>query len=88
MIENSQIEHELMNAISKVVPKKFRKTPIRPELSLAYDLGIDSISILSLIQIIEEKFGAGAVNCARQQWLEIHTVADFIRIFGNILNRE
>jgi acyl carrier protein len=79
-------EERVLKIISQAVPVAFKKVKITPESNLARDLGIDSLSFVSLVFKFEEEFGV-EVDPDEANIASLKTVKDVLRICKEIVER-
>lgn len=65
--------------IAEVLPKAAVKGGVSPAMDLRGDLGVDSVALMSIVFVIEEKLGFDAFSHV-QEFIEAERVSDIIDI--------
>lgn len=66
-------------AICRVVATACAKSKVTPDMSLRADLGIDSLGLMSVVFLLEEKTGIDAFSSV-QHFISAEYVSDVIKI--------
>jgi acyl carrier protein len=69
-------------AICRVIATACAKSKVSPEMSLRADLGIDSIGLMSVVFMLEEKAGIDTFSNV-QHFINAEYVSDIIKIVRN-----
>ncbi|WP_255950803.1 acyl carrier protein [Streptomyces odontomachi] len=72
-------DDDICQIIGSVIPKKAAKAGITPAMSLRADLGIDSLALMSIVFVLEEKIGIDAFGKV-DQFVGAERVSDIIKI--------
>ncbi|WP_328719028.1 acyl carrier protein [Streptomyces sp. NBC_00247] len=72
-------DEEICGIIASVITKKAAKGGVRPGMSLRGDLGIDSLALMSIVFVLEEKTGIDAFARV-DAFVAAETVSDIIDI--------
>ncbi|WP_069768144.1 MULTISPECIES: acyl carrier protein [unclassified Streptomyces] len=72
-------DDEICRLIASVLAKKAAKNGVSPEMSLRADLGVDSLTLMSMVFVLEEKTGIDAFGRV-EQFVGAESVADIIKI--------
>lgn len=79
-MKNTALTDEaICRLIGTVAPGAAAKPGITPEMSLRADLGIDSMGLMSLVFMLEEKTGIDVFSRV-QQFISAEYVSDIIKI--------
>lgn len=79
-MNTSQVsDEEICQIIASVIPKKATKGGIRPDMSLRGDLGVDSLALMSIVFVLEEKTGIDAFGQV-DRFVAAEFVSDIIDI--------
>lgn len=86
METDAQFEAKVLSIIAEAVPKKFKKNAITKETHLQKELGMDSITILSMVFRFGEEFkiDLGQLNLNLG---ELRTVNDALKMSRDILQQ-
>ncbi len=71
-------DDEICRLIASVIPKRAAKRGVTPEMSLRGDLGIDSLGLMSIVFVLEEKAGIDAFGRV-QEFIRAEFVSDLIK---------
>lgn len=72
-------DDDICRIIGSVIPKAAAKAGITPSMSLRADLGIDSLALMSIVFVLEEKIGIDAFGKV-DQFVGAERVSDIIKI--------
>ncbi|MCX0242553.1 acyl carrier protein [Streptomyces drozdowiczii] len=72
-------DEEMCRIIAGAIPKKAAKGGVRPDMSLRGDLGVDSLALMSIVFVLEEKTGIDAFGRV-DAFVAAESVADVIAI--------
>lgn len=72
-------DEAICQVIGSVIPKAAAKSGIAPSMKLRTDLGIDSLMLMSIVFVLEEKLGVDAFSRV-EQFVSAEYVSDIIKI--------
>lgn len=81
-----QIETQINSLLHNVVPRKYRSNIDNKDTSLASDLGLDSMAMVSFAFMLEEEFNISLIDVLGERITEIHTVGDIHKVVHEIFD--
>jgi acyl carrier protein len=72
-------DEAICQIIGSTLPKSARKSGVTPAMSLRGDLGVDSIGLMSIVFVLEQKVGLDAFSHV-QEFISAQHVSDIIDI--------
>ena len=79
-----RLKERIIAIIKEAVPSSFSRIPIQPSAHLRRDLGIDSLSLVSMVYRFEEELGVD-LSEASVPLTEVRTVQDIIVVASELL---
>ncbi|MFE5868463.1 acyl carrier protein [Streptomyces roseifaciens] len=72
-------DDEICRIIASAIAQKAAKKGVSPEMSLRGDLGVDSLTLVSIVFVLEEKTGIDAFGRV-EEFVRAESVADIIKV--------
>lgn len=72
-------DEDICRIIASVIPRSVAKAGVVPGTSLRTDLGIDSLGLMSIVFVLEEKLGVDAFSRV-ERFVRAEYVSDIITI--------
>ncbi|WP_162890134.1 acyl carrier protein [Streptomyces olivoreticuli] len=72
-------DDEICRIIASTIAQKAAKKGVSPEMSLRGDLGVDSLTLMSIVFVLEEKTGIDVFGRV-EEFVRAESVADIIKV--------
>ncbi|WP_058041424.1 acyl carrier protein [Streptomyces roseifaciens] len=72
-------DDEICRIIASAIAQKAAKKGVSPEMSLRGDLGVDSLTLVSIVFVLGEKTGIDAFGRV-EEFVRAESVADIIKV--------
>ncbi|MEU5427073.1 acyl carrier protein [Streptomyces olivoreticuli] len=72
-------DDEICRIIASAIAQKAAKKGVSPEMSLRGDLGVDSLTLMSIVFVLEEKTGIDVFGRV-EEFVRAESVADIIKV--------